>query len=91
MEFKDIIEHAKNLDYRIEEEEYYSKLIRVNEDKFEIRILIPNDRIKEDLPDDVNIDWEYYITNQLDNKKIHSQWFDYYQGNSAKIRILRRG
>ncbi len=91
MEFKDIAEHAKNLHYRIEEEEYCYKLIRLNEDKFEIRMLIPNDRIKEDLPDNVNIDWEYSIVNQLDSKKIHSEWFDYYNGNSAtKIDDLQK-
>ena len=91
MEFKDIVEYAKNLNYRIEEEEYCYKLIRLNKDKFEIRMLIPNDRIKEDLPDNVNIDWEYSIINQLDNKKIHGEWFDYYNGNSTtKIDDLQK-
>ncbi len=82
MKFIEIIEHAKKLDYRIEQEEYYSNLILVKEHKFEIKIVIPNDRIKQDLSDSVNVDWEYSITNQLENKKVHSEWFDYYQGNA---------
>jgi hypothetical protein len=84
MTFSDLVKHATTLGYKSNQQENRHKLTFESNGSIKIEVLFPNDNMEGFLDDSVNIDWEYYIVNEINGEKTHSEWFDYYQGTTEK-------
>ena len=80
MTFNDLVKYAVKMNYRIESQKDYNELILEINDLIKIIMIFPNDEVEKNLGDHVNINWEYTVINKENQKKIHSDWLDYYGG-----------
>ena len=65
------------------------KLI-LERDGLKIELHFPDDAMENNLDDDTNISWEYRLSSLSDNRKVHYEFFDYYNGNvETKIRDMQ--
>ncbi|UFK97831.1 hypothetical protein [Kaistella faecalis] len=91
MTFKNLVNHAIELKYKVVPQENFSKVILEINNAIEIELSFPDDNIEFFLNDSVNIDWEYSIVNKLNGEKIHSEWFDYYKGTTEiKLQDMKK-